>query len=142
MKSYMARSCDFDKKWYLIDARGKPVGRLASKVVSILRGKGKPQFTPHSDIGDFVVIVNADKTTFTGKKLEHKTYYRHSHYPGGLKSVTAGKLVEKKPEEIIRKAVWGMLPKNRWQKKLIQRIKIYVGDKHPHTAQKPEVLEV
>ena len=108
----------------------------------ILRGKGKPQFTPHSDIGDFVVIVNADKATFSGRKWEQKTYYSHSHYPGGLKSVTADKLAEKKPGEIIRKAVWGMLPKTKWQKKLIQRMKVYVGDKHPHTAQNPEVLEV
>jgi large subunit ribosomal protein L13 len=142
MKSYMARNDDFEKKWYLIDARGKPVGRLASSVVSILRGKGKPQFAPHSDIGDFVVVVNADKATFSGRKWEQKTYYRHSHYPGGLKSMTAEELAEKEPGEIIRKAVWGMLPKNRWQKKLIQRVKIYVGDKHPHTAQNPEVLEV
>ena len=142
MKSYMPRNGDFEKKWYLIDAQGKPVGRLASRVASILRGKGKPEFAPHSDIGDFVVIVNADKASFTGRKWEQKTYYSHSHYPGALKSVTAEKLAEQKPGEIIRKAVWGMLPKNRWQKKLIQRMKIYVGDKHPHMAQNPEVLEV
>lgn len=142
MKSYMARNDDFEKKWYLIDAQGKPVGRLATRVVSILRGKGKPQFAPHSDIGDFVVIVNADKATFSGRKWEQKTYYSHSHYPGGLKSIGAQELAEKKPGEIIRKAVWGMLPKNRWQKKLIQRMKIYVGDTHPHAAQNPEVLEV
>ena len=111
-------------------------------MVSILRGKGKPQFAPHWVIGDFVVIVNADKATFSGRKWEQKTYYSHSHYPGGLKSVTAQELAEKKPGEIIRKAVWGMLPKNKWQKKLIQRMKIYVGDKHPHVAQNPEVLEV
>ena len=142
MKSYMARNDDFEKKWYLIDAQGKPVGRLATRVASILRGKGKPQFAPHSDIGDFVVIVNADKVTFSGRKWEQKTYYSQSHYPGGLKSVTAEKLAEEKPGEIIRKAVWGMLPKNKWQKKLIQRMKVYTGDKHPHVAQSPEVLEV
>lgn len=142
MKSYMARNDDFEKKWYLIDARGKPVGRLASRVVSILRGKYKPQFAPHSDIGDFVVIVNAEKVSFSGRKWEQKTYYRHSHYPGGLKSETAEKLASEKPDEILRKAVWGMLPKNRWQKKLIQRVKIYAGDSHPHAAQNPEVLEV
>ncbi len=142
MKSYMPRNSDFEKKWYLIDAQGKPVGRLASKVASILRGKGKPQFAPHSDIGDFVVIVNADKASLTGRKMEQKTYYRHSHYPGGLKSVTAERLAEEKPGEMIHKAVWGMLPKNRLQKKLIQRVKIYVGEKHPHAAQNPEVLEV
>ena len=142
MKSYMARNDDFEKKWYLIDARGKPVGRLASRVVSILRGKGKPQFAPHCDIGDFVVIVNAGKVSFSGRKWERKTYYRHSHYPGGLKSETAEKLASEKPDEILRKAVWGMLPKNRWQKKLIRRVKIYAGDSHPHAAQNPEVLEV
>ena len=142
MKSYMPRNDDFEKKWYLVDASGKRVGRLASRVVSVLRGKGKPQFAPHSDIGDFVVIVNADKVSFTGRKWEEKTYYRHSHYPGGLKSVTARKLETEKPGEVIRKAVWGMLPKNRWQKKLMSRVKVYAGDRHPHEAQNPEVLEI
>lgn len=142
MKSYMARNEDFEKKWYLIDASGKRVGRLASRVVSILRGKGKPQFAPHSDIGDFVVIVNADKAALTGRKWEEKTYYRHSHYPGGLKSVTAAELEARKPGEVIRKAVWGMLPKNRWQKKLMGRVKVYAGDSHPHAAQNPEILEI
>jgi len=142
MKSYMPRNDDFEKKWYLVDASGKRVGRLASRVVSVLRGKGKPQFAPHSDIGDFVVIVNADKVSFTGRKWEEKTYYRHSHYPGGLKSVTARKLETEKPGEVIRKAVWGMLPKNRWQKKLMSRVKVYSGDRHPHEAQNPEILEI
>lgn len=142
MKSYMPRNDDFEKKWYLVDASGKRVGRLASRVVSVLRGKGKPQFAPHSDIGDFVVIVNADKVSFTGRKWEEKTYYRHSHYPGGLKSVTARKLETEKPGEVIRKAVWGMLPKNRWQKKLMSRVKVYAGDRHPHEAQNPEILEI
>lgn len=142
MKSYMPRNDDFEKKWYLVDASGKRVGRLASRVVSVLRGKGKPQFAPHSDIGDFVVIVNADKVSFTGKKWEEKTYYRHSHYPGGLKSVTARKLETEKPGEVIRKAVWGMLPKNRWQKKLMSRVKVYAGNRHPHEAQNPEILEI
>lgn len=142
MKSYMPRNDDFEKKWYLVDASGKRVGRLASRVVSVLRGKGKPQFAPHSDIGDFVVIVNADKVSFTGRKWEEKTYCRHSHYPGGLKSVTARKLETEKPGEVIRKAVWGMLPKNRWQKKLMSRVKVYAGDRHPHEAQNPEVLEI
>ncbi len=142
MKSYMPRNNDFEKKWYLIDAEGKRIGRLATSVVSILRGKRKPQFAPHADIGDFVIIVNADKAGFSGKKWEQKTYYRHSHYPGGLKSVKAKKLAEEKPSEVLRKAVWGMLPKNKWQKKLIQRVKIYPGDSHPHVAQNPEILEV
>lgn len=142
MKSYTPRNEDFEKRWYLIDASGKRVGRLASRVVSVLRGKGKPQFAPHSDIGDFVVIVNADKAVLTGRKWEEKTYYRHSHYPGGLKSVTAAKLEAEKPGEVIRKAVWGMLPKNRWQKKLMGRVKVYAGDGHPHAAQNPEILEI
>jgi len=142
MKSYMARSEDFEKKWYLINAQGKNLGRLATKISTILRGKGKPQFTPHADIGDFVVVINADKVVLTGKKLKDKVYYWHSHYPGGLKSINAEGLLNTKPKEVLRKAVWGMLPKNKWQKKLITRLKLYIGEEHPHSAQKPEVLEV
>lgn len=142
MKSYMARSEDFEKKWYLIDAQGKNLGRLATKISTILRGKGKPQFTPHADIGDFVVVINTDKVELTGKKLKDKVYYWHSPYPGGLKSINAEGLLSKKPKEVLRKAVWGMLPKNKWQKKLITRLKLYIGEEHPHSAQKPEVLEV
>ena len=142
MKTYMARSEDFDKKWYLIDGEGKTVGRLSSKIARILRGKEKPQFTPHADIGDFVIVVNADKLKFTGKKWENKRYYWHTGHPGGIKSIAANDLAEKKPEEILKKAVWGMLPKNRWQKKLITRLKIYTGNDHPHSPQQPESLEV
>jgi len=142
MKSYMARSEDFEKKWYLIDAQGKNLGRLATKISTILRGKGKPQFTPHADIGDFVVVINTDKVELTGKKLKDKVYYWHSPYPGGLKSINAEGLLNKKPQEVLRKAVWGMLPKNKWQKKLITRLKLYIGEEHPHSAQKPEALEV
>jgi large subunit ribosomal protein L13 len=142
MKTYVAKSEDIEKKWYLIDARGKTVGRLATKIAKLLRGKDKPQFTPHADIGDFIIVINADKVRFTGKKWSQKTYYWHTPYPGGLKSITAGELLKKKPEEIIRKAVWGMLPKTKWQKKLIKRLKVYSGDNHPHHAQKPEPLEV
>ncbi|MEE9252067.1 MAG: 50S ribosomal protein L13 [Thermodesulfobacteriota bacterium] len=142
MKSFMAKSEDFAQKWYLIDANGKTVGRLATKIANILRGKGKPQFTPHADIGDCVVVVNAEKVHFTGDKWNQKTYYWHTGYPGGIKSITAGKLLERNPEEILRKAVWGMLPKNKWQKRLIKRVKIYSGESHPHEAQMPEVLEV
>ncbi|MFQ5786636.1 MAG: 50S ribosomal protein L13 [Thermodesulfobacteriota bacterium] len=142
MKTYMAKSQDIDKKWHVVDAEGKTVGRLATHVATILRGKDKPQFTPHADCGDFVIVVNAEKVSFTGKKWIQKTYYRHTGYPGGLRSITADKLLEKKPEEIIKKAVWGMLPKNKWQKKLIKRLKVYTGNEHPHKAQSPEVLEV
>jgi large subunit ribosomal protein L13 len=142
MKTYMARSEDIEKKWYLIDANGKTVGRVATRIARILRGKDKPEFTPHADIGDFVVVINADKVNFTGKKWTQKTYYWHTPYPGGLKSITAEKLFKENPEEILRKAVWGMLPKNRWQKRLINRVKIYSGAEHPHESQRPEALEV
>ena len=142
MKSYMAKNEDVQKKWYVVDAEGKTLGRLATKVATVLRGKDKPQFTPHSDTGDFVVVINADKVHLTGKKLAQKTYYWHTSYPGGIKSITADKLMEKEPGEVVRKAVWGMLPKNKWQKRLIKRLKVYAGDTHPHSAQLPEVLEV
>jgi large subunit ribosomal protein L13 len=142
MKTYMARDVDIKKKWHIVDADGKTVGRLATKVAMTLMGKDKPQFTAHADSGDFVIVVNAEKVHFTGKKWNQKTYYRHSGYPGGLKSITAENLLKMKPEEIIRKAVWGMLPKNKWQDRLIKRLKIYTGNAHPHKAQEPEVLEV
>jgi large subunit ribosomal protein L13 len=142
MKTYMARDVDIKKKWHIVDAEGKTVGRLATKVAMTLMGKDKPQFTPHADSGDFVIVVNAEKVNFTGKKWNQKTYYRHTGYPGGLKSITAENLLKTKPEEIIRKAVWGMLPKNKWQNRLIKRLKIYTGNAHPHKAQEPEVLEV
>ena len=142
MKSYMAKNEEIQKKWYLVDAQGQTVGRIATKIATILRGKEKPYFTPHSDNGDFVVVVNADKVRFSGKKLNQKTYYWHTGYPGGIKSITADKLLEKDPGEILKKAVWGMLPKNKWQKKLIQRLKVYNTNDHPHTAQQPEILEV
>jgi large subunit ribosomal protein L13 len=142
MKTYMARDVDIKKKWHIVDADGKTVGRLATKVAMTLMGKDKPQFTAHADSGDFVIVVNAEKVHFTGKKWNQKTYYRHSGYPGGLKSITAENLLKMKPEEIIRKAVWGMLPKNKWQDRLIKRLKIYTGNAHPHKAQEPEALEV
>ena len=142
MSSYMARSEDFEKKWYIIDGEGKTVGRISTKIAMILRGKDKPQFTPHADIGDFVIVVNADKVKFTGKKWEQKKYYWHTGYPGGIKSITADDLLKKKPGEIIRKAVWGMLPKNKMQDKLISRLKVYAGNEHPHVSQQPENLEV
>ena len=131
-----------EKKWHIVDADGKTVGRLATKVAMTLMGKDKPQFTPHADSGDFVIVVNAEKVNFTGKKWNQKTYYRHTGYPGGLKSITAENLLKLKPQEIIKKAVWGMLPKNKWQDRLIKRLKIYTGHDHPHKAQEPELLEV
>ena len=142
MKTYMAKSEGVEKKWYVIDGEGKTVGRVSSKIARILRGKEKPQFTPHADIGDFVIVINAEKLKFTGKKWEEKRYYWHTGHPGGIKSIAAGDLSDRKPREILRKAVWGMLPKNRWQKTLITRLKIYTGNEHPHSPQKPETLEV
>ena len=142
MKTYSAKNTDLEKIWFVVDAADKNVGRLATRIATTLRGKNKPQFTPHSDTGDFVIVLNAEKVNFTGKKWEQKNYYRHSHYPGGLKSTDAQTLLKTKPTEIIRKAVWGMLPKNKWQKKLIARLKIYTGTEHPHEAQVPQSLEV
>ena len=142
MKSYIAKNNEVEQKWFVINAEGKTVGRLATQVATLLRGKGKPQYTPHSDNGDFVIVINADKVNFTGKKWTQKTYYWHTPYIGGLKSINAEKLKEKDAGEIVRKAVWGMLPKNKWQKRLIQRLKVYAGSSHPHSAQQPTTLEV
>lgn len=142
MKSYVAKNNESEKKWYLLDGDGKTVGRLATQIATILRGKGKPTFTPHADNGDFVIVVNAEKVSFSGKKWQQKEYYWHTGYPGGTKSINAETLLEKEPEEVLRKAVWGMLPKNKWQKKLIQRLKVYAGGEHPHLAQQPSVVEV
>lgn len=126
----------------MIDAADQVLGRLASQVAYRIRGKNNPLFTPHVDTGDWVVVINADKIRLTGNKLEKKTYYRHSGYVGGIKSTTAKELLEKKPEEIIKKAVQGMLPKNRLGRKLNRKLFVYAGDQHPHAAQKPEVVEI
>lgn len=143
MKTYFARKEEgLDRKWYVIDADGKVLGRLASRVARILRGKEKPQFTPHVDTGDFVVVVNAEKVKLTGKKMAEKIYYRHSGYIGGLKARTAQELLAQKPEEMIRLAVKGMLPKNRLGNQLLGKLKVYRGAEHPHGAQKPLHLEL
>jgi len=143
MKTYFARKEEgLDRKWYVIDADGKVLGRLASRVAKILRGKEKPQFTPHVDTGDFVVVVNAEKVKLTGKKMAEKIYYRHSGYIGGLKARTAQELLAQKPEEMIRLAVRGMLPKNRLGRQLLGKLKVYRGAEHPHGAQKPLPLEL
>jgi len=142
MKTYMAKKGEVERKWYVIDAKDKIVGRLATKIATILRGKHKPVFTPHVDTGDFVIVINADKVRFTGKKLEKKIYYKHTGYIGHLKEITAKEMLQKKPEEIIRLAVKGMLPKNKMRKKLLKKLKIYRGEEHPHQAQKPEKLEI
>jgi large subunit ribosomal protein L13 len=142
MKTQFAKKGEVERKWLLVDAEGQVLGRLASQIAARLRGKHKPVFTPHVDAGDFVVVVNADKVRFTGRKLDQKVYYRHSNYPGGLKSETLKERLEKKPEEVVRDAVWGMLPKNRLGRTLIKKLKVYSGAEHPHEAQKPEPLGI
>lgn len=140
--TYSAKDAENQGKWRIVDAEGKVLGRLASTVAATLRGKHNPLFTPHADTGDGVVVINADKIILTGKKLQQKNYYRHSGYIGGLKAITAERILEKKPEDLIRFAVKGMLPKNRLGRKLYKKLKVYAGDQHPHAAQNPEVLEV
>ncbi len=142
MKTFMAKKGEIERKWYVVDASDKIVGRLATKIATILRGKHKPVYTPHVDTGDFVVVVNAEKIKFTGNKLDQKMYYRHTGYIGGLKERTAKEMLEKNPEEIIRHAVKGMLPKGRLGRKLLKKLKIYRGSNHPHEAQQPEKLEI
>jgi large subunit ribosomal protein L13 len=139
MKTPMAKKGSIEQKWHLIDANGKTLGRLATRVAMLLRGKHKPIFTPHVDTGDFVVVVNAEKISLTGKKWKDKLYIHHSGYPGGLKSISAGKMREKKPQRLVTMAVQGMLPKNKLGRKMIKKLKVYSGDAHPHQAQQPEV---
>lgn len=140
--TYMANASNTEHKWLLIDAAGKTLGRLASEAASLIRGKHKPQFTPHVDTGDFVIIINADKIVLTGKKLQNKMYYRHSGYMGGLKTTSAQEMLNKKPERMIELAVHGMLPKNRLGDSLKTKLKVYAGSEHPHQAQQPEVYEL
>jgi large subunit ribosomal protein L13 len=140
MKTYVACEKDVVKKWYVVDAKDQVIGRLATQIAMVLRGKTKPIFTPHCDTGDFVVVVNAEQARLTGSKLDKKVYYRHSGYMGGIKAETARQTFEGKPEEVLRKAVWGMLPKNSLGRRLLKKLKIYVGGEHPHQAQKPEPL--
>jgi large subunit ribosomal protein L13 len=138
----MAKRPDNLEKWYVVDAEGIVLGRLASQVASRLRGKANPMFTPHADAGDWIVVVNAEKVVLTGRKWDQKNYYRHSGYTGGLKSVTARELHQKRPEDLVRFAVKGMLPKNRLGRKLFKKLKVYAGAEHPHGAQQPEPLQV
>ena len=140
MKTTALRTQDIEQKWYLIDCSGKTLGRLSVKVANILRGKNKPEYTPNSDVGDFVVLVNAKNLKVTGSKNEDKIYYRHTGYPGGIKQVSFKDLLNKDPEKVLRLAVKGMLPKNKLNRQVIKKLKVYAGDEHPHEAQKPEVL--
>ena len=140
--TYSAKNSDNAGKWWVVDAEGAILGRLATQVAARLRGKHNPMYTPHADTGDSVIVINADKIRLTGRKWDQKNYYRHSGYMGGLKTITARKLLEKRPEEIIIHAVKGMLPKNRLGRKLCKKLKVYAGTVHPHTAQLPETLKL
>ncbi len=140
MKTYVPK--EVESKWYVIDAEGKTLGRLAAKIASILRGKHKPEYTPNLPVGDYVIVVNAAKVKLTGKKLSDKIYTRYSGYQGGLKRIPAGEMLKRHPERLIERAVKGMLPKNRLGRKLFKRLKVYAGPDHPHAAQKPEKLEL
>lgn len=142
MKTVFAKATEVEHKWYVVDAKDAILGRLATKVAKYLRGKNKPIFTPHIDTGDFVIVINAEKVRFTGKKLDSKVYYSHSGYPGGLKAQTARERLQKEPEKMIIDAVWGMLPKGRLGRRLIKKLKVYRGPEHPHKAQKPELLTI
>lgn len=140
--TYSAKRADVPEKWWVVDAEGMVLGRLASVIASRLRGKHTPMFTPHADCGDFVVVVNADKVVLTGRKLKQKTYYRYSGYIGGLKEITAEKLLEKRPEDVVRFAVRGMLPKNSLGRSMFSKLKVYAGVDHPHQAQQPQAFDM
>ena len=140
MKTWTAKTHEVERRWYVVDAEGQTLGRLATRIADTLRGKRKPEYTPHIDTGDFVVVVNAEKIAVTGKKLEQKIYYRHSGYPGGLRERTLSEELARRPTEVLRKAVKGMLPRNRLARQQITKLKIYAGPEHPHVAQNPDPL--
>ena len=142
MKTYQANAQDRERDWYVVDATGKTLGRLATQIADVLRGKRKPTYTPHVDVGDFVIVINAEKIAVTGKKREDKRYYRHSGYPGGLRSRTFEEMIARRPEEVLRLAVKGMIPRNRLGRQQLRKLKVYAGPEHPHQAQKPETLEI
>jgi len=142
LKTYMAKASDVQRKWYVVDAEGVVLGRLASQVASILRGKNKPIYTPHVDTGDYVIILNADKVVLTGKKLDQKIYYKHSGFAGGLKETPYRRLLAEKPEFAVQKAIIGMLPKGPLGRKMAKKMKVYTGTEHEHAAQQPEVLVI
>ncbi len=140
--TYIAKIADVERKWYVVDATGKTLGRLASEIATVLRGKNKPMYAPNVDAGDYVIVINAEKVVVTGKKLDQKTYVHHSGYVGGLKTITLKQQLEKKPEEVLKHAVKGMLPKNALGRKMFSKLHVYAGPEHAHAAQKPEVLEL
>jgi large subunit ribosomal protein L13 len=141
-RTYSPKPSDVERRWYVVDASGKALGRLSSEIAKVLTGKNKPQWAPHLDTGDFVVVVNAERAVLTGRKEDQKVYYRHSGRPGALKMETAGELRQRRPTQLIRRAVRGMLPKNKVGRKQLHKLKIYAGPEHPHQAQQPEILEV
>jgi large subunit ribosomal protein L13 len=141
IKTYTPKAQEIQREWFVVDAKDQTLGRLATQIAHVLRGKHKPMFAPHMDTGDFVIVINCAKIRVTGNKLEDKRYYHHSGYPGGIKSVTLAEQLERHPERVIRHAVRGMLPKNRLGRQMIKKLKIYAGDTHPHQAQKPRKLE-
>ncbi|MEA2361716.1 MAG: large subunit ribosomal protein [Thermoleophilaceae bacterium] len=142
MKTYVATPDSRERNWLVVDASGKTLGRLATQIADMLRGKRKPEYTPHIDVGDFVIVVNAERISVTGNKRQEKRYYRHSGYPGGLRSRTLEEMLARRPEEVIRLAVKGMLPRTRLGRAQLRKLKVYAGPDHPHAAQKPEPLEV
>ena len=142
MKTYVATPATRERNWLLVDANGQTLGRLATQIAELLRGKRKPEYTPHCDTGDFVVVINAEKISVSGNKRKEKLYRRHSGYPGGLRERTLEEMLERRPEEVIRIAVKGMLPRNRLARKQLTKLKVYAGPEHPHAAQKPEILEI
>lgn len=142
MKTYMAKPSEIEQKWYVVDAKGQTLGRLASQVAFLLKGKHMPTYTPHVNPGQHVIIINAEQIHLTGNKLQNKKYYRHSGYPGGIKEITAGDLLRRNPERMVRAAIWGMLPHNKLGRKLIKNVKVYSGSEHPHAAQQPEIYEL
>ncbi len=142
MKTTIVREKDIKRDWYIVDATGKTLGRFASKIAHILMGKHKPNFVKHLDLGDYVIVINVDKIVLTGKKLSTKKYYHHSGYPGGLKEIVYEELMKEKPGFVLKKAVKGMLPKNKLARKMLKKLKVYSGSKHPHQAQKPKIIEI
>jgi len=142
MKTHSTKPSEIRREWYLVDAEDKTLGRLASEIAKVLRGKNKPIYAPHLDTGDYVIVINAEKVHVTGRKLDQKIYYRHSGYPGGLTSISLREQLKRHPTRVIRSAVWGMLPHNRLGRAVMKKLKVYAGDSHPHQAQQPEALEL
>ena len=142
MKTYSGKLQDVEKIWYVIDLEGVRVGRVAAKVAAVLRGKHRPEYTPHEDMGDFIIAINADKVVFSGNKMRDKKYYHHTGYPGGVKDITAAKLIKQHPEAVFKSAVKGMLPKNSLGRQMFSKLKVYAGGKHPHAAKQPVPLEL